>query len=130
MILKCLHITMNHKNSNSTSSKGVLGFLAAAATTAVASSLCCIAPLIYLVFGVSAASLSGLSKLTWLQWPMLILSIGFMITITYRLFFSQKPICSMIQRKYLIILYFMFLPFVIFMLTYPFVLPWLLELFE
>lgn len=130
MTLKHLHTIMNPKSIDSPPSKGIVGFLAAAVTTAVASSLCCIAPLIYLIFGVSAASLSGLSKLTWLQWPMLVLSIGFMVTITYRLFFSKKPICSMIQRKYLVILYFIFLPFVIFMLTYPFVLPWLLELFE
>ena len=122
---------MNHKSNNSTSSKGIIGFLAAAMTTAVASSLCCLAPLIYLVFGVSAASLSGLSKLTWLQWPMLGLSVIFVVLITHKLFLSKKPLCSGgLQRKHLIILYFLSLPLVIFMLSYPFVLPWLLELLE
>ena len=131
MILQCLLITMNHKNINPTSSKSALGYLAAAVTTAVASSLCCIAPLIYLVFGVSAAGLSGLSQLTWLQWPMLIISLIFLGLITHKLFFSRKPLCSgIIQRKHLIVLYCIFLPFIIFMLTYPFVLSWVLELFE
>lgn len=131
MILLFLRITMNHKNINQASSKSALGYLVAAATTAVASSLCCIAPLIYLVFGVSAAGLSGLSQLAWLQWPMMIISIIFLGLITYKLFFSKRPLCSgVIQRKHLIVLYCLLLPFIIFMLTYPFVLPWVLELFE
>lgn len=122
---------MNHKNYSLNSSKKIIGFLAGAITTAIAATLCCIAPLLYLVFGISAAGLSGLSQLAWLQWPMTIISIGLTAFGTYRLFFSKKPLCTgIIQRKHLIILYIIALPIIIFMLTYPFVLPWMLELLE
>ncbi len=122
---------MNHKNYSLNTPKKIIGFLAGALTTAFAATLCCIAPLLYLVFGISAAGLTGLSKLTWLQWPMTIISLGFTTFGTYRLFFSKKPLCTgIIQRKHLVILYFISLPIILFMLTYPFVLPWILEFLE
>ena len=115
---------MNHKNYSLNSPKKIIGFLAGALTTAIAATLCCIAPLLYLVFGISAAGLTGLSKLT-------IVSLGFTAFGTYRLFFSKKPLCTgIIQRKYLVTLYFVSLPMILLILTYPFVLPWVLEFLE
>jgi len=101
MSQKYLPMTTSQANSV----KQLLATMTAAVIAAIASSLCCIAPLIYLVFGVSAAGLSGLSSLGWLQVPMLILSTGLI------LFGFWRSIVLAFQ-------------------LYPFVLPWLLEVFE
>ncbi len=111
--------------------KGLLATMAAAVLAAVASSLCCIAPLIYLVFGVSAASLSGIEQLSWLQVPMLILSTGLILMGFWRLYFAKKPLCTAtLSRTQMLWLYWLTVPVVLVFQSYPFVLPWLLEVLE
>ncbi|GAB1128124.1 MAG: Hg(II) uptake system permease component MerT family [Shewanella algae] len=118
-------------SSQQNSSKGFLATLAAAVVAAVASSLCCIGPLIYLVFGVSAASLSGVEQLGWLQVPMLALSTLLILLGFWRLYFSKKPLCTAtMSRTRMLLLYWLAVPVVLAFQLYPFVLPWLLEVFE
>jgi mercuric ion transport protein len=105
--------------------------MAAAVVAAVASSLCCIAPLIYLVFGVSAASLAGFERLSWLQVPMLVLSTGLILLGFWRIYFSHKPLCTgTVNRTQMQLIYWLTVPVVLAFQLYPFVLPWLLEIFE
>lgn len=113
------------------SAKQLLATMVAAVIAAIASSLCCIAPLIYLVFGVSAAGLSGLSSLAWLQVPMLILSTGMILLGFWRLYLAKKPLCTgTFSRGQMLLIYWLTVPIVLAFQLYPFVLPWLLEVFE
>lgn len=100
-----------------------------AVATAVSSTLCCIGPLVYLVFGISSPWLMELNQLAFLQLPMLILSLiafgyGFWL-----LHFSNKIICTQyLSRRTLVILYRVVFVVVIFFLSYPYVLPYILEM--
>ncbi|GKX53455.1 hypothetical protein [Budvicia aquatica] len=120
-------MTTSLKSSN----KGTLATLAAAIITAAASSLCCIGPLIYLVFGVSAAGLSGIEQLGWLQIPMIVISLGLIISGFWRLYFSKKPFCTgRLSRFQVLCLYWIAVPVILALQFYPFVLPWIFEVFE
>lgn len=113
------------------SDKGSLATLAAAIIAAVISSLCCIGPLIYLVFGISAAGLSGIEQLGWLQIPMIVISLGLMVSGFWRLYFSKKPFCTgRLTRSQTLYLYWIAVPIILIFQFYPFVLPWLFEVFE
>lgn len=110
--------------------KGLIATMVAAIAAAVASSLCCIGPLIYLVFGVSAASVAGLAQYEWLQLPMLVLSSALIILGFWRLYFSKRPFCTgRFSRGKMLLLYWICVPIVIAFQIYPYVLPWLMELF-
>ena len=118
-------MTTTLKNSNR--SVGVTK--EAALNTAVTSTLCCIAPLIYLVFGVSSTWLIGLGEYDYLRIPMLIISLCAFAYGFWLLMFSKKIICSKyISRKKLVVLYWIVFIVMIFFLTYPTILPWILEL--
>ncbi|TQI80879.1 mercuric ion transport protein [Serratia fonticola] len=105
--------------------------LVAALLAAAASTLCCLGPLLYLVFGISAAGLTGISAFSWLQWPMTALAIGLMVRGFWRLYLSPRPVCvNVVSRRTLLWLYWLSVPLVVVMITYPYVLPWLLELME
>jgi mercuric ion transport protein len=120
-------MTLNRKNSN----RGGIATLTAAVVTAAASSLCCIGPLIYLLFGVSAAGLSGIEKLGWLQIPMLIISTSLIVFGFWRLYFSRRPFCSArVSRSQMLVLYWLCVPIILFLQLYPFILPWVYEVFE
>lgn len=120
-------MTTSLKSSN----KGTLATLAAAIIAAAASSLCCIGPLIYLVFGVSAAGLSGIEQLGWLQIPMIVVSLGLIISGFWRLYFSKKPFCTgRLSRFQVLCLYWIAVPVILALQFYPFVLPWIFEVFE
>lgn len=111
--------------------KGGVVTLLAAIVAAGASTLCCIGPLLYLVFGISAAGLIGIPGATWLQIPMLLLSLGLMARGFWRLYLSPKPICvSVVSRRVLVVLYWLSVPLVLALLTYPYVLPWVWEMME
>ncbi len=111
--------------------KGVVISLLAAVAAAAASSLCCIGPLIYLVFGVSAAWASGAEQLGWLQVPMIVVSLGLIAFGFWRLYLSRKPYCSgRISRTQMLCLYWIAVPVVLFLSFYPFILPWVYEVFE
>ncbi|WP_439241227.1 hypothetical protein [Lonepinella sp. BR2474] len=98
---------------------------------AVTSSLCCIAPLIYLIFGVSSTWLIGLNQLDWLRMPMLILSLGAFGYGFWLLVFSKKIICTKyLSRKALLWGYWILFMFIIFLLSYPTLLPLILEYVE
>nr|WP_249038183.1 hypothetical protein [Shewanella algidipiscicola] len=117
-------------NTYPANSKSFLATMATAVIAAVASSLCCIGPLVYLVFGASAASLSGMQSLGWLQMPMLLLSTGLILLGFWRLYFSSKPMCTgVISRNKLLLLYWLTIPIVLAFQLYPFILPWLFEVF-
>jgi mercuric ion transport protein len=117
--------------SASNSIKGGLVTLLAAVIAAGASTLCCIGPLLYLVFGISAAGLIGIPGATWLQIPMLLLSLGLMARGFWRLYLSPKPICvNVVSRRALVWLYWLSVPLVLALLTYPYVLPWIWEMME
>ena len=118
-------MTTSLKNSN----KSFWVAIATALSAAVASTLCCIAPLIYLIFGVSSTWLIGLGEYDYLRIPMLIISLCAFAYGFWLLIFSKKIICSKyISRKKLIVLYWIVFIVMIFFLTYPIILPWVLEL--
>ena len=127
-------IPLAHKNFSMTTSlkssdKSFWVAIATALSAAVASTLCCIAPLIYLVFGVSSTWLIGLGEYDYLRIPMLIVSLCAFAYGFWLLMFSKKIICSKyISRKKLIVLYWIVFIVMLFFLTYPTILPWILEL--
>lgn len=99
-----------------------------AVVAAVTSTLCCIAPLIYLVFGVSSTWLIELNQYDYLRIPMLIISLVAFGYGFWLLMFSKKIICTKyLSRKWLMILYWLVFVIILFFLTYPTVLPWILE---
>ncbi|MBJ3816098.1 hypothetical protein F9C28_14465 [Shimwellia pseudoproteus] len=114
--------------SASNSVKRGLVTLLAAVIAAGASTLCCVGPLLYLVFGISAAGLIGVPAFDWLQIPMIILSVGLMARGFWRLYLAPRPVCvNLISRRMLVWLYWLSVPLVLALLTYPWVLPWFLE---
>lgn len=123
------HSAMNssQKNCNRT----FWAMCTTAVSAAVASTLCCIAPLVYLAFGVSSSWLVSLNELAWLQIPMLIVSLGAFGYGFWLLNFSNKIICTRyLSRRTLQILYWLIAIVMLFFLTYPYVLPYLLEVLE
>ena len=102
--------------------------LGAALAASVAAGLCCVAPLLYLVFGISAAALSGLSGLSWLQAPMAAVALLCLGTVFYRLYISKRPLCTQRGTRTRLLIYFWIISLVtVAVLSYPFVLPWLLD---
>ncbi|MDO4626334.1 MAG: hypothetical protein Q4A81_03370 [Pasteurellaceae bacterium] len=100
----------------------------AALTAAISSTLCCIAPLLYLAFGISSPWLIGLSKYEYLRIPMLIISLAIFSYGFWLLMFSKKIICTKyLSRRSLVVLYWVVLIVIVFFLTYPTLLPWILE---
>ncbi|MHA7845807.1 mercuric transporter MerT family protein [Serratia sp. D1N4] len=117
--------------SLSNSLKGSVVTLLAALLAAAASTLCCLGPLLYLVFGISAAGLTGIPALSWLQLPMVVLSVGLMLRGFWRLYLSPRPVCvNVVSRRTLLWLYWLSVPLLLALMTYPYVLPWLWELME
>ena len=99
-----------------------------AVSAAVASTLCCIAPLIYLAFGVSSSWLVSLNELAFLQIPMLLISLLAFAYGFWLLNFSGKIICTKyLSRRSLQILYWLMAIWVVFFLSYPYVLPMILD---
>ena len=117
--------------SASNSIKSGLVTVLAAVIAAGASTLCCVGPLLYLVFGISAAGLIGVPAFDWLHIPMIILSVGLMARGFWRLYLSPKPICvNLVSRRVLVWLYWLSVPLILALLTYPWVLPWFLGSYE
>ena len=118
-------MTTSPKNSN----KSFWLATGTALSAAVASTLCCIAPLVYLLFGVSSTWLIGLGEYNYLRIPMLIVSLCAFTYGFWLLMFSKKIICSKyISRRKLIALYWIVFIVMLFFLTYPTILPWILAL--
>lgn len=102
-----------------------------AVSAAVASTLCCIAPLLYLAFGISSSWLVSLNEYAFLQVPMLIISLGAFGYGFWLLNFSDKIICTQyLSRRTLRILYWIMAIVILFFLSYPYVLPYVLEFLE
>ena len=103
--------------------------IATALSAAVASTVWGIAPVIYLLFGVSSTWLIGFGEYDYLRIPMLIISLCAFAYGFWLLMFSKRIICSKyISRKKLIVLYWVVFIVMLFFLTYPTLLPWILEL--
>ena len=120
------NLVMN--SSQPKSSNRLIAMLLTAVSAAVGSTLCCIAPLIYLLFGVSSPWLMSLSEYDYLQLPLLIISIGAFGYGFWQLFFSKKIICTRyFSRRTLMIFYGVALVVILFFLTYPYILPWILS---
>ena len=127
MMQKNSAMSSSQKNSNRT----FWAMCTTAVSAAVASTLCCIAPLIYLTFGVSSSWLVSLNELAFLQIPMLIISLGAFGYGFWLLNFSNKIICTRyFSRRTLQILYWLMAIVMLFFLTYPYVLPYLLDVLE
>ncbi|OOF36933.1 mercuric transporter MerT family protein [Rodentibacter heidelbergensis] len=117
-------MTMSLKNANNSFWVAI----ATALSATVASTLCCIAPLIYLVFGVSSTWLIGLGEYDYLRVPMILVSLCAFAYGFWLLMFSNKIICTKyISRRKLILLYWIVFIVMLFFLTYPTILPWILE---
>ncbi len=116
---------MNSPDAAPPNPAGVRLGLGAALLSALAAGLCCAAPLVYLAFGVSAAALSGLNELDWLQAPMAALALLCLGAVFFRLYLSKRPVCAAGAR--LQIYFWLIALLVLALLSYPFVLPWLLD---
>ncbi|MCK3657676.1 hypothetical protein A4G18_02860 [Pasteurellaceae bacterium Pebbles2] len=115
------------KNSNPTFFTAV----ATALVAAVTSTLCCIGPLIYLAFGISSTWLMDLSEYEYLRIPMLIVSLAAFGYGFWLLVFSKKIICTKyLSRRALLWCYWGVFVIILFFLTYPTLLPWILEYLE
>lgn len=124
MMQKNSAMNSSQKNSNRT----FWAMCTTAVSAAVASTLCCIAPLIYLAFGVSGSWLVSLNQLAFLQIPMLIISLVAFGYGFWLLNFSNKIICTRyLSHRTLQILYWVIAIVMLFFLTYPYVLPYILE---
>lgn len=110
------------------SNNRLIAMLLTAVSAAVGSTLCCIAPLVYLVFGFSSPWLMSLSEYEYLQVPLLLLSLSAFGYGFWQLMFSKKIVCTQyLSRRAMVILYSLALVVILFFLTYPYVLPWILE---
>lgn len=99
-----------------------------AVIAAVTSTLCCIAPLVYLMFGISSTWLMELNRFEYLRIPMLIVSLGAFGYGFWLLNFSNKIICTRyFSRQTLIVLYWVVFFIMLFFLSYPTLLPYILE---
>lgn len=99
-----------------------------AITAAVGSTVCCIAPLLYLLFGVSSTWLIGLNEYDWLRIPLLVISLAAFAYGFWLLVFSKKVICTQyLSRNTLLTLYWLVFIVMVFFLTYPTILPYILE---
>ncbi|MBS6026590.1 putative mercuric transport protein MerT [Haemophilus pittmaniae] len=115
--------------SPKSSTKSLWLAVATALSAAVASTLCCIAPLIYLAFGISSSTLIAFGEYDYLRLPMLLISLVAFSYGFWLLFFSKKIICSKyLSRRTLQILYLLVSLVILFFLTYPTLLPWILEM--
>lgn len=118
----------NSAKAVSPSPAGVRWGLGAALISALAAGLCCAAPLVYLLFGVSAAALTGLNSLGWLQIPMGLLALLCLGAVFFRLYLSKRPLCTRsMTRTWLQFSFWLVALLVLALLSYPFVLPWLLD---
>lgn len=99
-----------------------------AVIAAVTSTLCCIAPLVYLMFGISSTWLMELNRFEYLRIPMLMVSLGAFGYGFWLLNFSNKIICTRyFSRQTLIVLYWIVFFIMLFFLSYPTLLPYILE---
>ena len=116
-------MTTSLKSSN----KSLWLSIATALSAAVASTLCCIAPLVYLAFGISSSTLIAFGEYDYLRVPMLIISLVAFGYGFWLLMFSKKIICSRyLSLRTLKILYALVFVVMLFFLSYPTLLPWLL----
>ncbi|MFY9995344.1 MAG: mercuric transporter MerT family protein [Leclercia sp.] len=114
---------------NNAKSAGVTLLTAAAA--AVTAGLCCVGPLLYLLFGISAAGFAGLSQLEFLRVPMIVLSLGLMLRVFWRLYISKRLWCTgRLTLGQMRFLFWLILPFMLLILFYPTVIAWFYEVFE
>lgn len=110
------------------SNNRLIAMLLTAVSAAVGSTVCCIAPLVYLVFGFSSPWLISLSEYEYLQIPLLLVSLGAFGYGFWQLMFSKKIVCTQyLSRRTMILLYWLALVVILFFLSYPYVLPWILE---
>ncbi|HLS21310.1 MAG TPA: hypothetical protein VK058_01770 [Paenalcaligenes sp.] len=102
--------------------------LGAALLSALGAGLCCAAPLLYLLFGVSFAGLSRLDALDWLQWPLGLLALAILAGLFIRLYLSARPLCAGWASKSIRPFFWLTLIIVLVLLTYPYIVAWLLEM--
>lgn len=100
--------------------------LGAALAAAVGAGLCCAGPFVYLVFGVSAAAFSGWPALDWLQLPLTIVSALCLLLVFLRLYARRKPVCVNAADRFLRPAFWLTTVLVMLLVSYPYVLPWLL----
>lgn len=111
--------------------KGAGLTLLTAAAAAVTAGLCCVGPLLYLLFGISAAGFAGLSQFEFLRLPMIALSLGLMLRVFWRLYFSRRPWCTgHLTLGQMRLLFWLSLPLLLLVLFYPTVVAWVYEVME
>jgi mercuric ion transport protein len=74
--------------------KGAGLTLLTAAVAAVTAGLCCVGPLLYLLFGISAASFAVFTQFEFLRIPLMLVSLGLLLRVFWRLYFSRRLWCS------------------------------------
>ena len=117
--------------SQQNNAKGAGLTLLTAAAAAVTAGLCCVGPLLYLLFGLSAAGFAGLSQLEFLRVPMMVLSLGLLLQVFWRLWFSPRLWCTRrLTLGQMRVLYCLTLPVVLLVLFYPQVIAWFYEVME
>ncbi|AYL61969.1 mercuric transporter MerT family protein [Citrobacter youngae] len=117
--------------SQQNNAKGAGLTLLTAAAAAVTAGLCCVGPLLYLLFGISAASFAVFTQFEFLRVPLMLLSLGLLLRVFWRLYFSKKLWCSgWLSLKQARVLYWCALALILPVLFYPTILAWFYEVFE
>ena len=117
--------------SQQNNAKGAGLTLLTAAAAAVTAGLCCVGPLLYLLFGISAASLAVFTQFEFLRIPLMLLSLGLLLRVFWRLYFSKKLWCSgWLSLKQARVLYWCALALILPVLFYPTIVAWFYEVFE
>lgn len=117
--------------SQQNNAKGAGLTLLTAAAAAVTAGLCCVGPLLYLLFGISAASFAVFTQFEFLRIPLMLLSLGLLLRVFWRLYFSKKLWCSgWLSLKQARVLYWWALALILPVLFYPTIVAWFYEVFE
>ncbi|HEB0853636.1 MULTISPECIES: mercuric transporter MerT family protein [Citrobacter] len=117
--------------SQQNNAKGAGLTLLTAAVAAVTAGLCCVGPLLYLLFGISAASFTVFARFEFLRLPLILLTLGLLLRLFWRLYFSKRLWCTgWLTLKQTRILYWCALIVILPVLFYPTLVAWFYEVFE
>ncbi|EMF0718113.1 hypothetical protein V2E67_002290 [Citrobacter freundii] len=117
--------------SQQNNAKGAGLTLLTAAAAAVTAGLCCVGPLLYLLFGISAASFTVFTRVEFLRLPLMVLTLGLLLQVFWRLYFSKRLWCSRwLTLTQMRIFYWCALALILPVLFYPTLVAWFYEVFE
>lgn len=98
-----------------------------AVLTALLSTLCCLPAFLFLFFGVSSGALTYLTQFEFLRIPMALLTVAFFIVSFIKQNKEIRCECSRDKKIKYIIMYALIYCILLFLLTYPEIIPFFME---